>query len=35
MDRYLPRVSDGVLERELRGLPAICIEGAKAVGKSA
>jgi predicted AAA+ superfamily ATPase len=32
--RYQPRVLDGELDELLRGLPAIAIEGAKAVGKT-
>ncbi|MFT3874668.1 MAG: DUF4143 domain-containing protein [Nocardioides sp.] len=32
---YLPRIIDPVLESALRGLPAVAIDGAKAVGKSA
>lgn len=33
--RYLPRIVDGELAAALTGLPAIAIEGAKGVGKSA
>jgi len=32
---YIPRIVDGELTSALRGLPAVCIEGPKGVGKTA
>ncbi|HBJ73382.1 MAG TPA: AAA+ family ATPase, partial [Actinobacteria bacterium] len=34
MERYLPRVADGELERRLRAIGAVLIEGPKACGKT-
>lgn len=31
---YLPRVADGILERQLRAMGAVLIEGVKACGKT-